>query len=103
MMTMPEQIIMRAVGGLIPYARNAPHPFGRANRADRRLDARVPIRRSTRPAASPLVRCCPRALPAVSLADKALSRPRDGRVGQRHGAGSRRWDLLGDRTATRSD
>jgi hypothetical protein len=23
MMTMPEQIIMRAVGGLIPYARNA--------------------------------------------------------------------------------
>jgi hypothetical protein len=27
---------MRAVAALIPYARNGPHPFDRANRSDRR-------------------------------------------------------------------
>jgi hypothetical protein len=35
MMTMPEQIIMRAIGGLIPYARNARTHSAEASANDR--------------------------------------------------------------------
>jgi hypothetical protein len=46
MMTMPEQIIMRAVGGLIPYARNARIHSAEQIAQIAASDARVRLHRS---------------------------------------------------------